>query len=193
MTMLRWQTAALVGSASVCVWLLLVRRKKATPFPIGEDVSPRMAHRLRHSIRKVMTLRRVVTTNHNQTRPGLLEVFGQYAAEKGTMSKEAFIRACADGLKLNMTDSELSRVFESGTKRHAGTMDGDTFVQCVRQRFFLRSVSTLTHVKGRFEIPAEEISELKRAVAGTELKLDGGFMVCSATHLHLLLQKLSSQ
>merc|ERR1719161_220900 len=45
----------------------------------------------------------------------------------------------------------------------------------------------------RFEIPAEEISELKRAVAGTELKLDGGFMVCSATHLHLLLQKLSSQ
>jgi len=45
----------------------------------------------------------------------------------------------------------------------------------------------------RFEIPAEDISELKRAVAGTELKLDEGFMVVSATHLHLLLQKLSSQ
>jgi hypothetical protein len=44
----------------------------------------------------------------------------------------------------------------------------------------------------RFEIAKDSVAELKRASAGSEVPLDGGFLTCSAPHLHRLLQKLSS-
>lgn len=84
-----------------------------------------------------------------------MAVFKVHASADGSMTKDAFTRACEGDLKLNMTTAELSRVFDWATSKSIGSsqMNGDTFVQCVRQRFFLRSVSTLSTIQSNFNIP----------------------------------------
>ena len=110
---------------------------------------------LRSSVRKVTTLRRIVDSDHSQTRQALMAVFKVHASADGSMTKDAFTRACEGDLKLNMTTAELSRVFDWATSKSIGSsqMNGDTFVQCVRQRFFSSSVSTLSTILSNFNIP----------------------------------------
>ena len=148
---MRWELV--LGSASVaaCTLWLIVRRSRSSPPAHPNAAGFKKNARLQQSIKRVMVQRRVTSAEGAQTRGALLEVFHRHS-QNGAMSKHGFIKACAQELQLNMSDAELTRVFVT-TGSEAGTIDGDTFVQLVRQRFFLRSVSTLK-TKTPFDIPS---------------------------------------
>ena len=160
MPLQRWQTALCAGGA-ICFWLIVRRHKERGVLPTpeawqaqtGTDVSSPSKKTLRATIKKVIHLRRITMPEQAKTRKALLEVFTRRASGDNLLSQEAFVLACEKDLQLNMTAAELSRVFRHLS--HGGdTIDGDLFVQCVRQRFFLMSVSTLNHIQAKFEIPA---------------------------------------
>ena len=173
--MQRWQVAVLSAQAAVCIYLI-IRRKRAQLLapPPSEPKQEQSAAKpagfgklgggkMKAAVKRMQTHRRIVIAantdgTNSSTSQALLEVFKKRADGNGLMNKEAFVAACEKDLCFNMTHAELARVFQwatskSGANGAKGLIDGTMFVQCVRQRLFLTSVSSMAQ-KSSFEIPA---------------------------------------